>query len=143
MPRHSRPRLFLCGLSLFLTMGVACSADSTACQQSISAYCWTGGANCDRTWGAAQARWCAGIPESALETCDGFDVLGVQNLDSPLLEYFDTKTGALVAIVQRGKAGVACIAGPSTFVTREHCITATVQPTCSPDAGIRDAAVID
>jgi hypothetical protein len=123
-------------------------ANSATCQQSVSAYCGSGNTGCDLTWAAAQARWCAGIPGggNALETCNGFNVLLVENVDAPVLEYFDPVTGSLVAVLEnQGKSGggVACVAGPATFDTSESCSSAAGQTACGPDGGIADGGGSD
>lgn len=130
------------------TLVVACNSSgnptSTTCSQSLSSYC--GGASCDLDWAAAQARWAASLCSPGMNEigtgCAGFDVLIVENLDAPVSEYFDSTTGALIAVTQNSKDFHTC-AGPSSFAA-PSCPSAMWQHDCG-DArdGAADSAAGD
>ena len=126
--------IVLWAAALFGVTGLGCSTGSSGkseataatCPQSIASYCGTSGADCDTTWAAAQARWaaslCSGQGNSLQTGCSGFNILLVENLDAPVLEYFNPQSGELVAVIAneaKSGGGEDCIAGPSPFADAE------------------------
>ena len=142
------PRTLLRSASaVALVAVIACSkSGSLACAQSVASYCATNESGCDANWSAAQARWEASLcsdPDNALETgCGGFNVLYMSNINVPSFEYFDVRSGDLVAIVvNEGKSGggETCVAGPSAFASPGEACTAGVAQTTCLDSGTVDA----
>jgi hypothetical protein len=100
------------------------------------------GGNCDQTLAAARARWqgfCAssnGSKPTIASGCGGFVVVTLPNVDTVTVEYFDEKSGNLVAMTRSGPPNedTSCVAGPSSF-NAPSCASSTVEMCPGSDAG--------
>jgi hypothetical protein len=119
-----------------------------ACRMSVEQAC-AGFApvSCDLTWSAVQTDTSLCTPNNIgsriyVSDCVGYHVLGYYGIDSGTDFYYDSTTGALVAIVDVGfEAAPPCVGGPTAgFVPPSDCTTQTAPPQCTGDAGDPDAA---
>jgi hypothetical protein len=130
-----------------------------ACTLSVSAFCAQGPMATDVFGTTCQANLTVALEEARAaicgnsndvfygytlaKNCSGFDVLRSYSIDTGTTEYFDTGTGALVAVAIDGNAGAFCAGGPSDFVV-PTCSALSYVDICPPaDGGGADAAQSD
>jgi hypothetical protein len=97
------------------------------CPQSVAALC-ASTSSCLPTWSAALASkpFPHGYPDLTY-TCGSYDVYQFDYVDASELSYYDSASGALVAVIFNNGTP-SCTAGPSDFVP----------PSCpNPDASVR------
>jgi hypothetical protein len=98
--------------------------------------------SCDLTWSAEQTDTSLCNPNNVgsrifVSDCVGYHVLTIDGIDSGTELYYDSTTGALVAILNVGFEMVPpCIGGPTAgFAPPSGCTTQTPTATCRGDAG--------
>ena len=115
-----------CGSSSLTGPGGADSgADhAAACTVPVDNYCAGNNWGCTPTWADVEVETlsCTGNPfEDTRSDCGPYHVRELQIVEVGAISYYDSSTGALVAIIGLGMNGGHCQAGPSDFVI----------PTCS------------
>jgi hypothetical protein len=109
----------------------------SACTVPLAAFCASGpppGETCVPTLAPADLDVaCAfGAPYWLVKGCGGFDELILSGVDSGEIQYFDTTSGELVAIVAYDASfggSVTCLGGPTDFVA-PSCLSAPQQWAC-------------
>ncbi len=114
-----------------------------ACAMSVEQAC-AGLAStepCDLTWSAvlADSSLCPAVFEHVLiSTCGGYRLLVLADLDGGSVFYYDSTTGALVAILSAGiNSASPCVGGPAGgFDPPSGCTTSSSEPPqCAGDGG--------
>lgn len=109
-----------------------------SCGMSVEQACATVATDtCDLTWSAVQTdiTLCGYLHFES--ECVGYHVLGANSVDVGTGFYYDSTSGALIAIVNNNNAAISCFAGPSGgFTPPSGCSNVTSPPPqCIVDAG--------
>lgn len=110
--------------------------DASFCQVSLEAWC------ASNAWPRCTGDWASAVANPATtggqgcwdaSSCDGYNVLSQQGIDSGQHYYYDKSTGQLVAIVMTGNVTV-CLGGPPDFVFGLPSACSSSMLVCAPPA---------
>lgn len=107
--------------------------DASFCQVSLEAWC------ARNAWPRCTGDWASTVTNPAATggsgcwyaaSCDSYNLLFDQGIDSGERYYYDKSTGQLVAIMMTGNGGITCLGGPPDFAFPSACSSSML--VCGP-----------